>query len=64
MLTNREFATIQGFPMEHKFGSRNVKRQIGNAVPPVIAKLLFETCRRSLEEADGMEKEVISLVDE
>lgn len=64
MLTNREFAAIQGFPMEHVFGSRHVKKQIGNAVPPVVAKVLLEACRKALEEADGVEKEVISLDDD
>lgn len=64
MLTNREFAAIQGFPMEHVFGNRNVKRQIGNAVPPCIAKILFDQCRKALEEADGVPKEVVVLDDD
>lgn len=58
-LTNREFAALQGFPMEHTFSDKNVKKQIGNAVPPSIAKVLFEAVRRALEEADGVEKEVL-----
>ena len=63
-LTNREFVAIQGFPMEHLFASKHVKKQIGNAVPPMIAKLLFEACRKALEETDGVEKEVICLDDD
>jgi DNA (cytosine-5)-methyltransferase 1 len=58
-LTNREFAALQGFPMEHTFSDKNVKKQIGNAVPPSVAKILFEAVRKALEEADGVEKEVL-----
>jgi DNA (cytosine-5)-methyltransferase 1 len=58
-LTNREFAALQGFPIEHTFSEKNVKKQIGNAVPPSIAKILFEAVRKALEEADGVEKEVL-----
>ncbi|TGO24420.1 hypothetical protein BPAE_0103g00210 [Botrytis paeoniae] len=52
--TDREFACLQGFPLEHKFGQNGIKRQIGNAVPPVVAKVLFEGIRRSMEGTDGI----------
>ncbi len=32
----------------------NTKKQIGNAVPPSIAKVLFGHIRRALEKADGV----------
>jgi DNA (cytosine-5)-methyltransferase 1 len=43
-LTNRERARLQTFPDEFVFvGSKeNVRKQIGMAVPPVAAKLIFE----------------------
>ncbi|TGO52223.1 hypothetical protein BCON_0145g00050 [Botryotinia convoluta] len=52
--TDREFACLQGFPLEHKFGQNGIKRQIGNAVPPVVAKVLFEGIRRFMEGTDGV----------
>ena len=51
--TLREYACLQGFPLEHKFGPRGVKKQIGNAVPPSFAKILFEEIKQTLLEADG-----------
>ena len=55
--TDREFACLQGFPLEHKFGPMGVKRQIGNAVPPVVARVLFEGIRRFMEGTDGVVRE-------
>ncbi|KAF7954552.1 hypothetical protein EAE96_005672 [Botrytis aclada] len=52
--TDREFACLQGFPLVHKFGQNGIKRQIGNAVPPVVAKVLFEGIRRFMEGTDGV----------
>lgn len=56
-LTNREYATLQGFPLYHLFSDSNIKRQIGNAVPPSIAKVLFEWIRKALEKTDGIQSE-------
>jgi len=53
-LTHREFACLQGFPLEHKFGPVRVKKQIGNAVPPSIARVLFEEIKKALLKADGL----------
>ena len=53
--TNREFAALQGFPHYHLFSAANVKKQIGNAVPPSIAKVLFKWIRKALERADGVQ---------
>ncbi len=52
--TNREFACLQGFPLEHKFGKTRVKKQIGNAVPPSVAKVIFGHLKESLLKADGL----------
>jgi DNA (cytosine-5)-methyltransferase 1 len=52
--TNREYACLQGFPMNHQFSQVNVKKQIGNAVPPCIAKVLFSWIKMALEKADGI----------
>ncbi|KAL5353359.1 hypothetical protein ACLOAV_001395 [Pseudogymnoascus australis] len=58
-LTNRELAVLQGFPLGHVFGERNVKKQIGNAVPPSVAAVLFGQVRRAVEEGDGVERVVV-----
>ncbi|KAL8998475.1 MAG: hypothetical protein Q9169_002512 [Polycauliona sp. 2 TL-2023] len=52
-ITDRELACLQSFPLWHKFGRIGVKKQIGNAVPPVFAEILLSHIRRCLEEADG-----------
>ena len=52
--THREFACLQSFPLGHKFGGTGVKRQIGNAVPPVMARFLLETVKDALLRADGL----------
>ncbi|RFU29375.1 hypothetical protein B7463_g6978, partial [Scytalidium lignicola] len=51
-LTHREYACLQGFPHNHVFRGSHKKRQIGNAVPPSIAKVLFESIKSQLDEAD------------
>lgn len=51
--TDRELACLQGFPLEHKFEGNKIKMQIGNAVPPLAAKVFFAHIRRCLEEVDG-----------
>jgi DNA (cytosine-5)-methyltransferase 1 len=53
-LTLREYAALQGFPSGHEFRGSHIKRQIGNAVPPSVAKVLFESIKRDLERADGI----------
>ncbi|WP_261782355.1 DNA cytosine methyltransferase [Rhodococcus sp. BP-316] len=61
-LSNREKARLQGFPDDFVFeyGSApsdkrsaysRVRRQIGNAVPPLGAKVIFEALAQSLDEA-------------
>lgn len=52
--THREFACLQSFPLCHKFGASGVKKQIGNAVPPTMARILLETVKNALWKADGL----------
>ncbi|KAB5562796.1 S-adenosyl-L-methionine-dependent methyltransferase, partial [Coniochaeta sp. 2T2.1] len=53
--TVREYACLQGFPMNHFFnGSRAQSiKQIGNAVPPTIAKRLYDHIVQLLKIQDG-----------
>ena len=58
--THRELAAIQGFFHRHTFIGHCagvIKRQIGNAVPPMFAKILFESIRKQLETNDAKEKQ-------
>lgn len=49
-LTNRERARLQTFPDDYVFfGNRSsVRKQIGMAVPPEGARIIFEALLRSL----------------
>ncbi|KAH0538218.1 hypothetical protein FGG08_005187 [Glutinoglossum americanum] len=53
--TLREFACLQGFPLEHKFAGNAVKRQIGNAVPPCAVKAFYDEIIKHLKKVDGVE---------
>lgn len=54
-LTPREAARLQGFPDDFFFvGTRgDIRRQIGNAVPPPVAEAIGREIHRSLLVADG-----------
>ena len=55
--TSRELASLSTFPGEHKFGNfgrQELKKQIGNAVPPAVAKIFLEQIVKSLRRADGL----------
>ncbi|TEY54136.1 hypothetical protein BOTCAL_0242g00060 [Botryotinia calthae] len=52
-MTNRELATLQGFPLNHVFYGCEIKKQVGNAVPPIFARRLLGSVRRQLERRDG-----------
>lgn len=56
-LTMRELAALQSFPHSHVFVARHISRQIGNAVPPMVAKLILDAVRKHLEKADKAEIE-------
>jgi DNA (cytosine-5)-methyltransferase 1 len=53
-LTKREVASLQGFPHWFVFLGYKLQRQIANAVPPSIAKILLRSVRRHLETVDGL----------
>lgn len=55
--TTREYARIQGFPDDHYFfGSHSdCKKQIGNAVPPTMAKKLYRHLINWLKTMDGVQ---------
>lgn len=68
-LTEREYACLQTFPLDHVFvGNRSsVIRQVGNAVPPAFSQELFASIRKTFEEVDKMDREnarVIQLDDD
>ena len=52
--TTREFAALQGFPTEHVFGSVGAKKQIGNAVPPIVGRKVLESVIEALRKEDGI----------
>jgi DNA (cytosine-5)-methyltransferase 1 len=55
--TDRELARLQTFPDDHRFVDSRVtvtRRQVGNAVPPLLAKTMDEKITRSLKETDGV----------
>ncbi|KAL8991386.1 MAG: hypothetical protein Q9169_007882, partial [Polycauliona sp. 2 TL-2023] len=54
--TIREFATLNGFGPEHVFGSTGAKKQIGNAVPPVVGAKVLKSVVESLEKEDGISR--------
>jgi DNA (cytosine-5)-methyltransferase 1 len=59
-LTPREAARIQGFPDDYVFeGTRgDIRKQIGNAVPPPVAWGVGSHIMRALLVADGILQEI------
>ncbi|KAK7740707.1 hypothetical protein SLS53_005175 [Cytospora paraplurivora] len=55
-LTLAEFAALQGFPPDFKFRSAYIKKQIGNAFPPVVVKAFMKHIRKHLEKVDGVNR--------
>ncbi|KAL1876208.1 hypothetical protein Daus18300_002836 [Diaporthe australafricana] len=53
-LTLAEFAALQGFPSFFRFVGKCIKKQIGNAFPPVVVKTLLKSVRVHLEKFDGV----------
>lgn len=56
--TNREFACLQTFPIRYRFGPREIRKQIGNAVPPILARAIYREILKSLRKTDQEEDEV------
>lgn len=62
--TLQEYSCLQGFPLNHLFLGTGIKKQIGNAVPPCIAKVLFKSIKKDLDEADELvEDQEIMVID-
>ncbi|KAH7419546.1 S-adenosyl-L-methionine-dependent methyltransferase [Cadophora sp. MPI-SDFR-AT-0126] len=55
--TDRELAALQSFPHYHVFYGSAIKKQIGNAVPPLIAEILFKAIVKHLKKVDKAEQE-------
>ena len=60
--TDRELAALQSFPNHHVFHGGYIKKQIGNAVPPLIAEILFKAIVKHLKKADKAEQEKLAQV--
>ncbi|TPX14502.1 uncharacterized protein E0L32_005466 [Thyridium curvatum] len=60
--TLREYACLQGFPTAYKFAEPCVKKQIGNAFPPVCVKVLYDHLRQWLEKNDGKAPRVPAMI--
>jgi DNA (cytosine-5)-methyltransferase 1 len=48
-LTPREAARLQSFPDDYKFSGKQLQRQIGNAVPPLLGFAVARSLRRQME---------------
>ncbi|KAI1195844.1 S-adenosyl-L-methionine-dependent methyltransferase [Nemania serpens] len=60
--TLREYATLQTFPVAYPFQNPDRKKQIGNAFPPMVVKVLYTHLRKWLENQDrvyAIENELI-----
>jgi len=55
-LTAREAARLQGFPDTFRFQGKNISKQIGNAVPPPLARAIAEAILEQLCSADVSEE--------
>ncbi|KAJ5173719.1 C-5 cytosine methyltransferase [Penicillium coprophilum] len=53
--TNREMALLQTFPLDFQFTGRFMRKQIGNAVPPLFAKAIYGEIVKSLRQTDTEE---------
>ncbi len=52
--TLRELACLQGFPLTHIFGQFEIERHIGNAVPPLVMRVLLKHVVEELRERGGI----------
>ncbi len=62
----REYACLQGFPLNHVFRGNRIKRQIGNAFPPCVVRTIYEHLEREMLKSDGLlpaQTPVIDLVE-
>lgn len=54
--TLRELASLQGFPTDHLFlgNMTEIKKQIGNAVPPPIYEAIYKEIVKSMRAIDAL----------
>ncbi|ROW10471.1 hypothetical protein VMCG_02026 [Cytospora schulzeri] len=52
--TLRELASLHGFPVYHHFEGAYIKKQIGSAFPPSVAKVFFQHIQQWMKEVDGV----------
>lgn len=55
-ITPREAARLQSFPDHYKFSNRQVQRQIGNAVPPLLARAVAREVKKQMSIKPPKEK--------
>ncbi|KAL4884000.1 S-adenosyl-L-methionine-dependent methyltransferase [Aspergillus karnatakaensis] len=53
--TRREAACLQTFPLSFRFGPAEISKQIGNAVPPALARAIYREVIKTLQETDERE---------
>lgn len=58
-LTLAEFARLQGFPHDYEFVAPCIKKQIGNAFPPVVVLQLMKHMRSWMEGLDRIKTEPV-----
>ncbi|KAK3335671.1 S-adenosyl-L-methionine-dependent methyltransferase [Cercophora scortea] len=49
-----EYAILQGFPAHHQFAGKCIKKQIGNAFPSSVVKVLYKHLTAWLDAQDGV----------
>ncbi|KAI1488017.1 S-adenosyl-L-methionine-dependent methyltransferase [Biscogniauxia mediterranea] len=64
--TIRELAMLQGFPINYQFRgtARQIKRQIGNAFPPTVVKVLYSHIHAWLLQKDNVVEQAIDIDDD
>jgi DNA (cytosine-5)-methyltransferase 1 len=53
--TSREYACLQTFPVDYEFSKKEVVKQIGNAVPPMLSQAIYRAVIKSLRKTDEAE---------
>jgi site-specific DNA-cytosine methylase len=53
-ILSENWPVFKDFPLTHIFGQFEIKRHIGNAVPPLVMKVLLEHVVEELRERDGI----------
>jgi hypothetical protein len=53
--TDCEFASLQTFCLDFQLHNRNTKKQIGNAIPPKLAQVIYQAIIELLQETDARE---------